>query len=100
MTQRLTDRIVRALPAPAHGNRIRYEGGEVKGFGVRITAGGSRAFILNYRRKSDGLERRYTVGTFPVWSVTAAREEAKRLKRIIDSGGGPGCGDPAPRGGP
>src|SRR5262245_23366708 len=89
MMQRLTDRIVKALPAPAHGNRIRYEGGEVKGFGVRITAGGSRAFILNYRRKSDGLERRYTVGTFPVWSVTAAREESKRLKRIIDGGGDP-----------
>ena len=59
----------------------------VVGFGVRITAGGSRAFILTYRIK--GQERRLTIGAWPDWSVTAAREEAKRLKCEIDQGHDP-----------
>jgi integrase len=85
---RLTDRIVKQLEPPASGNRVTYDA-ETKGFGCRVTAGGSRAFILNYRRKSDGRERRFTIGSFPVWGVGAARDEAKRLKREVDGGGDP-----------
>ena len=55
---------------------------EVVGFGVRITSGGTRAFILTYR--IEARERRLTIGAWPDWPVTAAREEAKRLKREID----------------
>jgi integrase len=50
---------------------------------------GGRAFVLNYRRKLDGRERRITIGSFPDWSTTAAREEAKRLKRLVDGGADP-----------
>src|SRR5271165_2684483 len=82
----LTDPIVRALPAPASGNRITYDGGDpgrrVAGFGIRVTAAGMRAFILTYR--INGLQRRYTIGSFPDWSVSQAREAAKGLKRDID----------------
>jgi hypothetical protein len=85
MAKQLTDRLVKALGPPAKGNRIAYDG-EVKGFGVRVTAGGAKAFILNYRRKADGLERRYTIGTYPDWSVAAARSEASRLRRDVDLG--------------
>jgi len=88
MSQRLTDKIIRALAAPDKGNRISYDAG-LPGFGIRVTAAGAKSFVLNYRRRSDGLERRWTIGTFPAWSVTAAREEAKRLKREIDGGGDP-----------
>jgi hypothetical protein len=80
----LTDRTVKQLPAPARGNKVTYDA-EVKGFGCRVTVAGSRAFILNYRRKSDGRERRFTIGNFPDWSTGAARDEAKRLKRAIDA---------------
>jgi integrase len=85
---RLTDRTVKALPAPARGNKVNYDG-TVKGFGIRVTAAGGRAFILNYRRKADGRERRYTIGSFPDWSTSAARDEAKRLKREVDGGADP-----------
>lgn len=85
---RLIDKIVRQLPAPATGNRVTYDTA-VKGFGCRVTAAGGRAFILNYRRKADGRERRYTIGSFPDWSTAPAREEAKRLKREVDGGGDP-----------
>jgi integrase len=85
---KLTANLLWRLPTPARGNKITYDDA-VKGFGVRITAAGGRAFILNYRRKLDGRERRITIGSFPDWGTTAAREEAKRLKRAIDGGADP-----------
>jgi integrase len=85
---RLTDRIVKQLPAPARGNKVTYDS-EVGGFGCRVTAAGARAFVLNYRRKADGRERRFTIGSFTAWGTAAAREEAKRLRREVDGGGDP-----------
>jgi integrase len=83
---RLTDAIVRALPAPDRGNKIRYERGTgaIRGFGVRVTAAGVKSFVINYM--ISGRERRYTIGSYPSWSVAVAREEAKRLRREIDRG--------------
>src|SRR5215204_1381957 len=88
MPERLSEALAKRLPVPERGNRITYDA-DVKGFGFRVTARNGRSFVLNYRRKSDGLERRYTIGSFPDWSVAAARDEAKRLKRAIDGGGDP-----------
>src|SRR5262249_9583734 len=88
MGLKLSDKIVRTLELPAAGNRITYDGG-VLGFGARITAGGARAFILNYRVRGTGLARRYTIGSYPDWSVAAAREKARELKREVDGGGDP-----------
>jgi integrase len=88
MAQRLTDKLVRSLPAPPRGNVITYDT-DVKGFGIRVTTAGARAFVLNYRRRADSLERRYTIGSWPDWSVAAAREKAKELKRHVDNGGDP-----------
>jgi integrase len=85
---RLTDIVVKRLPAPARGNKIAYDDA-VKGFGCRVTAAGARAFVLNYRRKLDARERRITIGSFPDWSTAAAREDARRLKREIDGGADP-----------
>jgi hypothetical protein len=69
------------------GNKIEYDT-EVKGFGARVTAGGARGLILNYRTKA-GRERRITIGSRPDWKTATAREEAKRLKRLIDAGEDP-----------
>jgi integrase len=80
---RLTDSIVRRVSVPAAGNRITYDA-EVKGFGLRVTAAGAKAFVVNYR--IDGRERRITIGAYPDWSVAAAREQAKALKRDVDRG--------------
>jgi integrase len=87
MSQHLTDSIVKNIPSPAAGNRIEYDE-TVRGFGVRVTAAGSRAFILNYRTRS-GRERRYTIGSFPDWKTAAARGEAGELKKRIDRGEDP-----------
>src|SRR5262245_26626525 len=88
MAQRLTDLTIKRLAPPAHGNKITYDDA-VAGFGVRVTANGARAFVLNYRRKLDGRERRITIGAFPAWSTAAARTEAARLRRAIDGGADP-----------
>jgi integrase len=85
MKAHLTERYVKGLQ-PKQKNIIVYDE-EVVGFGVRITSGGTRAFILTYR--VAGRERRLTIGAWPDWTVTAAREEAKRLKREIDQGRDP-----------
>jgi integrase len=86
MAQKLTDKIVKDLAPPVKGNKIAYD--TESGFGARITAAGARAFVLNYRTRS-GRERRFTIGTYPAWKVTAAREEARRLKKLIDEGQDP-----------
>jgi integrase len=85
---RLTDRLVKRLPAPERGNQITYDDA-IRGFGCRVTAAGSRAFVLSYRRRTDQRPRRFTIGSFPDWTTAAAREEAKRLKREIDGGADP-----------
>jgi integrase len=86
MPIRITDKLVKDLPSPAKGNTITYDT-DVKGFGVRITAAGARAFILNYR--AGGVERRITIGSYPDWSIAAARDRARELKREVDRGNDP-----------
>jgi hypothetical protein len=90
MRQRLTDTIVKVLPAPQSGNRITYDA-ELPGFGCRVTAAGTRAFVLYYLT-TGGRERRITIGQHPAWSLRAARDEAERLRREIDSPDGRGRG--------
>ncbi|MEX4007685.1 tyrosine-type recombinase/integrase [Neoaquamicrobium sediminum] len=79
---------INALEPPEKGNFIRYDRGHdksVTGLGIRVTAGGSKAFILNYR--IGRRERRLTIGDWPDWSITAARDYAAELKRDkIDRG--------------
>jgi hypothetical protein len=82
---KLTDNLLRQLPPPARDKRIYYDDA-VKGFGCRVSSTGTRTFVLTYRRKADGHQRRITIGSFPDWGVATAREEAKRLKREVDGG--------------
>ena len=86
MAERLSDKLIRALPSPPTGNKITYDT-EVKGFGIRVTAAGARSFVINYT--AEGHERRMTIGLFPTWNTTAARDEAKEIRRRIDRGGDP-----------
>ena len=61
---RLTHELVRDVEAPEAGAITYWDNdSKVPGFGVRIYAGGSKSFFLNYR--FDGRERRYTIGPFP-----------------------------------
>ena len=88
MSQRLTDRILKTLPAPAKGNKIHYDS-EIKGFGLRITAADARCFILNYR--VAGRERRLTIGPYgrDQWTLARARKRAGELRRMVNNGDDP-----------
>ena len=86
--EKLTDSFVRSAEPPVgERNQVIHYDSELKGFGLRVTRFGARAFILNYRAR--GVERRYTIGSYPDWKVATAREEAKRLKRLVDQGRDP-----------
>jgi integrase len=75
------------LPAPLKGNRVYYDP-DVPGFGCRVTAAGARGFIFNYRTKA-GRERRITIGSFPNWTVGAARIKARAFRHLVEDGGDP-----------
>src|ERR1700751_4481860 len=90
----LSEETIKRIPTPAKGNSITYFAGSTiqgakapRGFGVRITAAGARAFILNYRLR--GREHRFTIGAWPDWSALKAVREARNLRQRIDRGENP-----------
>jgi integrase len=91
---------IAALPAPATGNTVYWcsgalvQGREVpRGFGVRVTANGVRAYVLNY--SLNGKEHRYTIGNVANWNVQEAVKEARALRQRIDRGEDPMAKAPA-----
>jgi hypothetical protein len=85
--RRLTDAIVKRIPAPDKGYTITHDSA-ARGFAVRVTAKGVRSFILNYYNKF-GRDRCCTIGQFPGWTTTTAHTRAIELRREIDAGGDP-----------
>ena len=84
----LTDAIVRRLPHPrAATTSPGTMTCRASAFASPLPA--ARSFVFNYRVKGTGQERRITIGGFPNWSTGAARNEAKRLRRLVDSGADP-----------
>jgi integrase len=92
MAERLTERAVKALQPPARGERFVWDA-ELKGFAVKVFAPtkahpkGARTFVLSYWL--NGSERRFRIGAWPAWSVTAARAEAKEIRQRVDRGEDP-----------
>jgi integrase len=85
---------VKRLPIPAKGNRVTYFTGDLiqgarapRGFGVRVTSTGARAFVLNYRLR--GREHRFTIGAWPDWSALKAVREARNVRQRVDRGENP-----------
>src|SRR5438045_6889875 len=92
--KKLNEETIRRMRVPATGNSITYFAGATvqgvkapRGFGVRVTAGGSRAFVLNYRLR--GREHRFTIGAWPDWSALKAVREARNLRQRVDRGENP-----------
>ena len=91
---RLNAEVVKSLPAPERGNKVSFFAGAIvqglptpKGFGVRVTAGGARSFVLDYRLR--GRQYRFTVGAFPDWSPLRAARDARSLRQRVDRGENP-----------
>lgn len=75
---RLTKTVVDRLVATTSGQRMLWDG-ELKGFGVRVAPGGTKAFVVQYRPKTGGRERRATLGRLGVLTVEEARQRAKTM---------------------
>ena len=86
MPDKLSEAVARKALPPAHGQAMIWDT-EVKGLALRITRAGSKAFVLDYR--AEGRQRRITIGGHPDWTVAAARETAKAMKREVDRGTDP-----------
>jgi integrase len=85
MGTHLTERTVKAAEIGTRKYVVFDE--DCAGFCLCVFLSGRKGFVLIYC--VAGRQRRMTIGTWPSWSVVAAREEAKRLKRDIDRGEDP-----------
>lgn len=57
-----TKRLLETLPLPEPGQRLTYHDSKTPGLGLRVTANGSKTFIVR-RRLADGQAERVTLGT-------------------------------------
>lgn len=70
----LSDASIRALPVPPSGQKI-YREGSVPGLCCRVSAGGSKTFVLVIGKEG----RKITIGRYGTLTLAQARLEAKRL---------------------
>jgi integrase len=69
----LTELMLRAAKPPERGTTTLWDGAQ-KHFGVRISQGGAKSFII-----LSGSGRRQSIGRFPTISLASARTRAKEL---------------------
>lgn len=80
MRQKLTDLTIRQLKPPQNGAE-KYWDESLPGFGVRVSQGGTKSFVVMY-----GKERRLkTLGRYPAMSLKTARRAAFDLLADTDS---------------
>ena len=82
---KLTNETVRTLPVK--GTDTLYADSETPGLYLRVRAGGSRSFIIQWRQGQ--FQRRSTVGKVGILSVDEARKKARKLLVGIDDGHDP-----------
>lgn len=83
---KLTKLVVDRTPLPPSGQHILRDA-ELMGFGLRVTAGGAKSFIVE--KRVGGRVRRYTVGRYPGITAEQARKEAQKLLGRIIAGEDP-----------
>jgi integrase len=86
LVEKLSDSSARKALPPTRGQLFLWDA-EIKGFALRVTSGGAKSFVLDYR--VDGRQRRITLGNYPDWTIQAARAAAKAMKREVDQGHDP-----------
>src|SRR5262249_7569834 len=67
--------------------QIDYWDESLPGFGIRLSAGGARAWMLMYR--SGRRKVRLKLGTYPAMPLAKAREEARKALACVQTGGDP-----------
>ena len=103
-TAKLTKRTVEAAELPSGNGRDRERwlwDSELKGFGVKLTPGGRRVYVLKYRALGDRQTRKIAIGAHgQPWTVEQARAEARRLLGLVAAGEDPAATRAAAKRGP
>jgi integrase len=86
MKTKLTDTVVRSLTPPASGQRVVWDS-TLSRFGLRLSAGGSRAWVVKY--KVRGRSRWLTLGTYPLVPLSDARAKAREALASVVQGADP-----------
>lgn len=76
---RLTRQSVAALTVPPGKADAFGWDSEVPGFGVKVSAGGSRRWVLQYRPQGQRAAKRLTIAAVDALSLDDARREARKL---------------------
>jgi len=85
---RLTKRLVDATRPPETGQEFLWDI-DLKGFGLRVTANGSKSFVV--QTSVNGEKKRLTVGKYGVLTPDEARTEAKKMLATMAAGVNPGA---------
>lgn len=79
-TIKMTARSIEGIKPPAEG-QVDYWDADNPGFGLRVSSGGRRAWVLMYRH--GGVKRRLTLGTNPPLSLADARDAAEKAVHAV-----------------
>lgn len=71
---RLTEIVIKNFRPPTSG-QVTYTDDSLPGFGVRVSCGGVKTFVLVYGRN----RKRVTVGRYPIIGLSDARAKAKEM---------------------
>jgi integrase len=93
-TALFTARLIESLKAPAAG-QIDYRDEGLPGFGIRLSPGGRKSWVVVYR--SGGRLRRLTIGVYPHLSLAEARVKAKDALHEAAGGADPAAKKAAER---
>lgn len=74
----------RSIPQLPSSGQIDYWDDSLPNFGMRVSAGGTRTWIVMYRY--NGTKRRMKIGNYPTKSLADARDEAREALRKAEKG--------------
>jgi len=83
----LTTGLIDALRCAPGKSQAFLRDSKAIGLKVRVTQAGVKSYVFEVR--VNGKPTRRTLGSVAAWSVDAAREEARRLRQLIDRGTDP-----------
>lgn len=93
MKANLTAGSINRLTCPPGVQQALLSDAAVPGLKVRVTAGGSKAFV--FERKTSGRSTRMTIGSVDTWTIEQARNKARQLAVAMDAGEDPRAVDKA-----
>ena len=97
MPKKLTELFVKN--AQPRTQRAEFRDGHTRGLVLRVTPNGVKTWAVLYRRRSDARKRRYTIGSYPAFSLTDARNRAQEILAAVARGDDPARPEPGAAGG-